>query len=192
MDIKDISITDKRYKSFKKVYEYAMAMTKKEIYQAVEGLYHNMNSLQSRSGNQLPFSSINYGTCTLEEGRMITKAILDVSLDGVGKFHRTSIFPCGIFQVKKGITDKGSKNYDLYKLAIKSTSKRLYPNYANCDWEVDTKGFEKSQKVKQEALDALTDEEKEKLVKLMEKDSSIGYKLGLKLVKEANNEKNSN
>lgn len=137
LDIKDISITSGKYKAFEKAYKYAMDMTKKEMYQAAEGLYHNLNSLQSRSGNQLPFSSINYGTCTLEEGRMVIRALLEVSIDGVGKLHKTSIFPCGIFQKKKGVNDKGSKNYDLYKLAIKSTSKRLYPNYVNCDWSGD-------------------------------------------------------
>lgn len=137
MGIKDISITSGKYKAFEKAYKYAMDMTKKEMYQAAEGLYHNLNSLQSRSGNQLPFSSINYGTCTLEEGRMVIRALLEVSIDGVGKLHKTSIFPCGIFQKKKGVNDKGSKNYDLYKLAIKSTSKRLYPNYVNCDWSGD-------------------------------------------------------
>lgn len=137
VNIKDISITSGKYKAFEKAYKYAMDMTKKEMYQAAEGLYHNLNSLQSRSGNQLPFSSINYGTCTLEEGRMVIRALLEVSIDGVGKLHKTSIFPCGIFQKKKGVNDKGSKNYDLYKLAIKSTSKRLYPNYVNCDWSGD-------------------------------------------------------
>lgn len=65
---------------------------------------------------------------------MITKALLDNSIKGIGKFHKTSIFPCGIFQKMKGVNDKGSPNYDLYRLALKSTAKRLYPNYANCDW----------------------------------------------------------
>lgn len=95
---------------------------------------HKCNTLQSRSGNQLPFSSINYGTCTEPEGRLVIKALLDVSIKGIGKLHRTSIFPCGIFQYMKGVNDKGSPNYDLYQLAIKSTAKRLYPNYANVDW----------------------------------------------------------
>lgn len=120
---------------YREVYKYAMEMTEREIYQAVEGLYHNLNTLQSRSGNQLPFSSINYGTCTLPEGRMITKALLEVSIEGLGKLHKTSIFPCGIFQMKKGVNRKpGDPNYDLYQLALESTAKRLYPNYANCDW----------------------------------------------------------
>ena len=131
----DISIEDNYYKECKEAYEYAMYITKREIYQAVEGMYHNLNTLQSRSGNQLPFTSINYGTCTLLEGRMIIKALLDVSIEGIGKLHKTSIFPCGIFQCMKGINRKpGDPNYDLYKLALESTAKRLYPNYANVDW----------------------------------------------------------
>jgi ribonucleoside-triphosphate reductase len=98
-------------------------------------MYHNLNTLQSRSGNQLPFTSINYGTCTLPEGRMVIKALLEGSLAGVGKIHKTSIFPCGIFQCMKGVNRKpGEPNYDLYRLALKSTAARLYPNYANCDW----------------------------------------------------------
>lgn len=131
---RDISITDDRYKAHAKAYKYATDMTIKETYQAVEGLMHNLNTLQSRSGNQLPFSSINYGTCTLPEGRLVIKALLETSIKGVGKLHRTSIFPCGIFQYMKGVNDKGSPNYDLFQLAIKSTAKRLYPNYANVDW----------------------------------------------------------
>lgn len=118
-----------------KPYKYAMDMTIKETYQAVEGMYHNLNTLQSRSGNQLPFTSINYGTCTLPEGRLVTKALLDVSIKGIGKLHKTSIFPCGIFQMMKNVNRKpGDPNYDLYQLALKSTAQRLYPNYANVDW----------------------------------------------------------
>lgn len=118
-----------------KAYQYAMDMTEKEVYQAVEGLYHNLNTLQSRSGNQLPFTSINYGTCTEPEGRMVTKALLDVSIKGIGKLHKTSIFPCGIFQCMKGVNRKpGDPNYDLFRLALRSTAQRLYPNYANVDW----------------------------------------------------------
>jgi ribonucleoside-triphosphate reductase len=98
-------------------------------------MYHNLNTLQSRSGNQLPFSSVNYGTCTLPEGRMVTKALLNASIDGTGSLHKTSIFPCGIFQMMKGVNRKtGDPNYDLYQLALKSTAQRLYPNYANVDW----------------------------------------------------------
>ena len=123
------------YKVADEAYEYALDMTTKECYQAVEGMYHNLNTLQSRSGNQLPFSSINYGTCTLPEGRMVIKALLDVSIKGMGKLHKTSIFPCGIFQCMNGVNrHPGEPNYDLFRLALKSTSLRLYPNYANVDW----------------------------------------------------------
>lgn len=140
--IEEQSIESEHWKSEPRIYKYALEMTKKETYQAVEGMYHNLNTLQSRSGNQLPFTSINYGTCTLPEGRMVTKAILDVSIEGIGALHKTSIFPCGIFQYMKGVNDKpGTPNYDLKKLAIKSTAKRLYPNYVNVDWSVN-KGYD--------------------------------------------------
>lgn len=130
-----LPIDNDKYTKYEKAYEYAMEQTVKETYQAVEGMYHNLNTLQSRSGNQLPFSSINYGTCTLPEGRMVIKALLDVSIKGIGKLHKTPIFPCGIFQLKKGVNRKpGEPNYDLFKLALQSTSQRLYPNYANVDW----------------------------------------------------------
>lgn len=130
-----LPIDNDKYTKYEKAYEYAMEQTVKETYQAVEGMYHNLNTLQSRSGNQLPFSSINYGTCTLPEGRMVIKALLDVSIKGIGKLHKTPIFPCGIFQLKKGVNRKsGDPNYDLFKLALQSTSQRLYPNYANVDW----------------------------------------------------------
>ena len=125
------------YKSFSDcgIYDYAMEMTIRELNQAVEGMYHNLNTLQSRSGNQLPFSSINYGTCTSVEGRMVIKALLEGCIKGVGKHHRTSIFPCGIFQYMKGVNDRpGTPNYDMYQLALKSTAQRLYPNYCNVDW----------------------------------------------------------
>ena len=116
-------------------WEYAMEMTEKETMQAVEAMYHNLNTLQSRSGNQLPFTSINYGTCTLPEGRLVTKCLIEGSIKGIGKLHRTSIFPCGIFQCMKGVNrEPGDPNYDLFKLALRSTAQRLYPNYANVDW----------------------------------------------------------
>ena len=138
------SIDEEIYNTCPKAYKYAMNMTTREVYQAVEGMYHNLNTLQSRSGNQLPFTSINYGTCTLPEGRMITKALLDTSIKGIGKLHRTSIFPCGIFQCMKGVNQKeGEPNYDLFKLALKSTAQRLYPNYANVDWSGNT-GYDKN------------------------------------------------
>ena len=131
----DGSIEQQVYKDFGDAYKYATEKTIEELNQAVEGMYHNLNTLQSRSGNQLPFTSINYGTCTLPEGRMVIKALLEGSIKGCGKFHKTSIFPCGIFQCMKGVNRKsGDPNYDLFQLALKSTAQRIYPNYANVDW----------------------------------------------------------
>ena len=138
----DVSIDDAIYGgrnwwNFVKRYiaKQALKATKKELTQAVEGMYHNLNTLQSRSGCQLPFTSINYGTCTKPEGRMVIRALLEGSIKGIGKLRKTSIFPCGIFQCMTGVNRRrGDANYDLFKLALKSTSKRLYPNYANVDW----------------------------------------------------------
>ena len=129
---------------FEIVYDRALKRTEKELSQAVQGMYHNLNTLQSRSGNQLPFTSINYGTCTLPEGRMVTKALLEGSIEGVGKVRKTAIFPCGIFQCMKGINRKpGEPNYDLFQLALKSTAQRLYPNYVNVDWSVN-EGYDRN------------------------------------------------
>lgn len=141
-DPSEVSIEDEIYSgrhwwNFVKRYitHKALKATKKELKQAVEGMYHNLNTLQSRSGCQLPFTSINYGTCTKPEGRMVIKALLEGSIKGIGSLHRTSIFPCGIFQCMTNVNrKKGDPNYDLFKLALKSTSQRLYPNYANVDW----------------------------------------------------------
>ncbi len=140
----DWEITCERYTQNDLAYTYAMDMTEKEVHQAVEGMYHNLNTLQSRSGNQLPFTSINYGTCTLPEGRLVTKELLNVSIEGLGKLHKTSIFPCGIFQMMKGVNrEPGDPNYDLYRLALESTARRLYPNYANVDWTGNA-GYDKN------------------------------------------------
>ena len=136
INAKEYSITDGEWGAYcLKAARYAYDMTQREVYQAIEAMYHNLNTLQSRSGNQLPFTSINYGTCTLPEGRMITKALLDVSIKGIGALHKTSVFPCGIFQCMKGVNrEEGDPNYDLFRLALRSTAQRLYPNYANVDW----------------------------------------------------------
>lgn len=144
-DAAEYSIDDGEYKVYNpKAYDYALDMTARELGQAAEGLLHNLNSLQSRSGNQLPFTSINYGTCTLEEGRMVTRAILKATIKGIGKVHRTSVFPCQIFQCMKGINRApGDPNYDLFQLALKSTAQRLYPNYCNVDWSGNA-GYDKN------------------------------------------------
>src|SRR5574344_1074799 len=146
-DCEPIEISNKELQGqygYQNAYNYALKQTEKEIHQAVEGMYHNLHTLQSRSGNQLPFTSINYGTCTLPEGRMVTKALLEGSIEGVGKVRKTAIFPCGIFQCMKGENRKpGEPNYDLFQLALGSTAQRLYPNYVNVDWSVNA-GYDKN------------------------------------------------
>ena len=179
--VEDIEITDKKYKNHKKAWQYAYDMTNKEIHQAVEGMYHNLNTLQSRSGNQLPFTSINYGTCTLEAGRMVTKALLDVSMEGLGNNGVTSIFPCGIFTYKKGINDKpGTPNYDLKRLALESTTKRIYPNYANGDWSNNVAWVKADRKQKQEYIDSLDSESYKKLwYQIQQNQTEVMEKVGL-------------
>ena len=166
LEDEDFYFANKKLNSI--IRQKALFDTKKETYQAVEGMYHNLNTLQSRSGNQLPFSSINYGTCTELEGRMVTKALLEVSMEGLGKNGVTSIFPCGIFQIKKGINFKpGDPNYDLKRLALKSTTMRIYPNYANCDWSNQVNWFKQDRKQKQEYIDSLDDHTYVQLVSMI-------------------------
>lgn len=103
--------------------------------QAAQGLYHNLNTLESRQGSQVPFTSINLGRDTSTEGRLVTKWIMEASIDGIGQHHLTSIFPISIFQYKSGTNaNAGDANYDMKQLALQSMSKRIYPNWANCDW----------------------------------------------------------
>lgn len=120
---------------YPKAHEYAIQMLEKEGKQAAQSLYHNLNTLESRAGSQIPFTSINFGTDTSNEGRMVSRWLLDASIAGIGKYYLTPIFPISIFKYKKGINDKeGTINYDLKKHAIKSLSKRIYPNIVNCDF----------------------------------------------------------
>lgn len=183
---KDYSIEDKEYEAYSpKAYKYALDMTIKETHQAVEALYHNLNTLQSRSGCQLPFTSINYGTCTLPEGRRVTKELLEVSIEGLGKFHRTSIFPCGIFQCMKGVNRApGDPNYDLFQLALKSTSKRLYPNYCNCDVKMQKDWVSYDRSCKQKIIDALSKDQKTALIKQLEANPELKDILMLDIVEE--------
>lgn len=131
-----LSIEEQDYKAFSpRVYRYAMDMLEREGRQAAQGLYHNLNTLESRAGSQVPFSSINCGTDTSPEGRLVTKWILEASLAGIGKYHSTSIFPISVFKYKKGINDKpGTPNYDLRLLAERSLAHRIYPNIVNCNF----------------------------------------------------------
>lgn len=129
------SIEHPNFDALPKAKQYAMDMLEKEGRQAAQGLYHNLNTLESRAGSQVPFSSINFGTDTSPEGRLVTRWMLEASLAGIGKYNLTSIFPISIFKYKKGINDKpGTPNYDLRQLAEKSLSRRIYPNIVNCDF----------------------------------------------------------
>ena len=111
----------------------SIKLTERETYQAMEALIHNLNSMQSRAGAQVPFSSINYGTGTQPEHRMIMKNVLLATDAGLGG-GETPIFPVQIFKVKDGInTKKGDPNYDLFELACKVSAKRLFPNFSFLD-----------------------------------------------------------
>lgn len=111
----------------------AIKLTERETYQAMEALIHNLNSMQSRAGAQVPFSSINYGTGIQPEHRMIMKNVLLATDAGLGG-GETPIFPVQIFKVKDGInTKKGDPNYDLFELACKVSAKRLFPNFSFLD-----------------------------------------------------------
>lgn len=109
---------------------------------------------------------------------MVTKSILNSTIRGVGN-GQTSIFPCQIFQKMKGVNDKGSPNYDLYKLALKSTAKRMYPNYCNCDWSND-KNFN-DMEYKSKFIDSLTDEQKQTLIEKIKENPQLGDYLGLEI-----------
>lgn len=131
----DLSVEDDFFASSEAVYVYAKEMMEREGQQAAQSLYHNLNTLESRAGSQIPFTSINFGTDTSTEGRMVSRWLMEASLDGIGKHHLTPIFPIGIFKYKRGVSaSKEDPNYDIKKLAIKSLSKRIYPNIVNCDF----------------------------------------------------------
>lgn len=120
-----------------KAQEFAFRRAEKEIdratFQAMEALVHNLNTMHSRAGAQVPFSSINYGTDTSPEGRLVTKNILLATEAGLGN-GETPIFPIHIFKVKEGVNyNPGDPNYDLFKLACRVSAKRLFPNFSFID-----------------------------------------------------------
>lgn len=119
--------------SNKQALEAAYANTDKLTYQAMEALIHNLNTMNSRAGAQVPFSSVNYGTDTTPEGRLVIKNLLLATEAGLGN-GETPIFPVQIFKVKEGINyNEGEPNYDLFKLAIRTSAKRLFPNFSFLD-----------------------------------------------------------
>ena len=118
---------------FKKAYEKAYEKTDRQTYQAMEAFIHNLNTMHSRAGAQVPFSSINFGTDTSPEGRMVMKNYLLATDAGLGN-HETPIFPISIFKVKEGVNyNKEDSNYDLFRLACEVSAKRLFPNFSFID-----------------------------------------------------------
>ena len=116
-------------------HRFAVAQVERDGAQAAEAMFHNLNTLESRAGSQVPFTSINFGRDTSIEGRFVTRKMLEASLSGIGKHHLTPIFPISIFQYKVGCNaNPEDPNYDLKQLAIESLSKRIYPNFVNCDF----------------------------------------------------------
>ena len=114
-------------------YEAALDATDNATFQAMEALIHNLNTMNSRAGAQVPFSSINYGTDTSPEGRMVMKNLLLATQEGLGN-GETPIFPVQIFKVKEGVNyNAGEPNYDLFRLAMETSAKRLFPNFSFLD-----------------------------------------------------------
>lgn len=121
----------------------AIDQTRDEAYQGAEGLIHNLNTMHSRAGAQVPFSSINFGCDTSQAGRLVTEATLKAQISGLGR-HETPIFPILIYQLKKGINfNKEDPNYDLFRLAMKCSSERLFPTYAFADASFNLPFYEK-------------------------------------------------
>ena len=136
----DIEIFEPIYKDsdvlkrlFEKAYEKSYAKTNRITYQAMEAFIHNLNTMHSRAGAQVPFSSINFGTDTTPEGRMVSLNFLDATDAGLGR-GETPIFPVSIFKVKEGVNyNKQDPNYDIFRRACEVSAKRLFPNFAFLD-----------------------------------------------------------
>ncbi len=125
--------SDQIKRMFEMSYEKALQKTDRITYQAMEAFVHNLNTMHSRAGAQVPFSSVNFGTDTSSEGRMVTRNFLEATNEGLGK-SETPIFPVSIFKVKEGINyNPEDKNYDLFQLACKVSAKRLFPNFSFID-----------------------------------------------------------
>lgn len=133
---KEISLdNEKIQKEEPEAYNFAVKQLEREGRQSTEALFHNLNTLESRAGSQVPFTSLNYGRDLSTEGKLVQKWLLNASINGIGKHHLTPIFPISIYQYKSGENaEPGTSGYDLKQLAIDSLSKRIYPNFVNCDW----------------------------------------------------------
>ncbi len=138
-DLKDIELEDYEKKTLEglqgkeRMLKHAVNQTVSRVHQAMEAFIHNMNTIHSRGGNQVVFSSINYGTDTSAEGRCIIRELLKSTYEGVGN-GATAIFPIQIWKKKRGVSYlPEDRNYDLYKLACKVTARRFFPNFLNLD-----------------------------------------------------------
>lgn len=131
MELVDVHTDEKTVEEW--ISNYAMKKTTRDTYQAMEGFVHNLNTMHSRAGAQVPFSSINYGTDTSWEGRLAIEQLLLATEAGLGH-GETPIFPIQIFRVKDGVNyNPGEPNYDLFELAMRVSAKRLFPNFAFID-----------------------------------------------------------
>ncbi len=147
----DISIFDKYCREseelkrmFRICYEKAMQKTDSATYQAMEAFIHNLNTIRTRAGASVPFSSINFGTDTSPEGRMVTKNFLKATEAGLGN-HETAIFPISIFKIKEGVNySKTDPNYDLLELACKVSVKRMLPRFSFLDASFNKKFFKEN------------------------------------------------
>lgn len=120
-------------KGEERLLQHAVNSTVGRVHQSMEAFIHNMNTIHSRGGNQVVFSSINYGTDTSAEGRCVIRELLNSTYEGVGN-GATAIFPIQIWKKKRGVNfEKGDPNYDLYQLACKVTARRFFPNFLNLD-----------------------------------------------------------
>ena len=123
----------KKLKVPAKVIEDAKKDTERQTFQAMEGFVHNLNTMHSRAGAQVPFTSINFGTDTTPEGRLVSKMLLEATMKGLGK-GETPIFPISIFKVKEGVNfNPTDPNYDLFKRSMEVSAKRLFPNFVFID-----------------------------------------------------------
>ena len=123
----------KKLKLPEKVIEDANKDTEQQTFQAMEGFVHNLNTMHSRAGAQVPFTSINFGTDTSESGRLVSKMLLEATMNGLGH-HETAIFPISIFKVKEGVNyNPEDPNYDLFKRSMEVSAKRLFPNFTFID-----------------------------------------------------------
>ena len=131
--LKDIAPAEELARLQDKATVFADREIRRKTYQAMEALIHNLNTMHSRAGAQVPFSSINYGTDTSPEGRLVMKSVLEATEAGLGN-GETPIFPIQIFKVKEGVSyNPEDPNYDLFKLACKTSAKRLFPNFSFLD-----------------------------------------------------------